>query len=248
MRGLRDPNSLALSPDGHTLYAGGRDSLAALARSDDGRLTPIGCVERTNTNQGCGSSAAGVGTNLEASVTPDGRDVYAFGSTTSTLAAFRRDGSSGALTPAGCIGQPGGGRCDVSAPGLDGGWRGDTAVTPDGRTVFAAAQVSGAVTAFTRDPDTGKLTAAGCVGGEQHQECAETAPGITSADVLALAPDGQTLYVASSGTSSIAAFTSHTAAAPSASRRASAARRRALAKRSRAARRRAARAARTAAT
>ena len=128
-RGLETPSSIAVSPDGHSLYvtaANGR-AVGVYARRPGGTLITRGSV-------------TGLAHPRSVAVSADGRNVYAGGD---RLWVFAR-AASGALKLVET--QP------VGAQAL--------AVAPDGSAVYAGSGggYHGSLTAFARDPDTGKLT------------------------------------------------------------------------------------------
>ena len=73
---------------------------------------------------------------------------------------FARNPTSGALTPAGCIGNTGNGppSCSASADGLNGADA--VAVSPDGHDLYVGSYLGKAVTVFSRNSATGALTPA----------------------------------------------------------------------------------------
>ena len=124
---------------------------------------------------------------MAVAVSPGGKNVYAAGFATVALART----AGGALTPGRCIGGTG----LLSAPrgckrtrGL-GGAR-DLAVSPDGRSVYVAAEE---LVVLTRRRSDGKLTASSTV-------------GLNFAPSIVVSPDGRSVYVASGDDSAVVAF------------------------------------------
>lgn len=227
-------DALAVSPDGRYVYAGAQDSAAVstLARGDDGLLTPLAAVVtttvggRSRQEYGCvqgqvlpGAPSPGCATTQGAlegvdalAATPDGRNLYAasYGSSggQDSIVAFARDARTGALTPlrgpGGCLQSRPARICSASEPGLEGAAA--LLVSPDGRFLYVAAPLSGAVAVLQRNRYTGRisaLTGAGsCVSAAGLRvpgvdlACALTAAGLAGARALALSPDGRELYVA----------------------------------------------------
>jgi 6-phosphogluconolactonase (cycloisomerase 2 family) len=94
-------------------------------------------------------------------------------------------------------------RCDT-APQLRGAIA--TAISPDGRNLYAAAVDGDAVVAFARDPRSGQLTVVGCVSEEPAAGCVD-GQGLDGADGVTVSPDGQSVYVTARTSVAIASFT-----------------------------------------
>jgi 6-phosphogluconolactonase (cycloisomerase 2 family) len=130
----------------------------------------------------------------DVTVSPDGLHVYAAGSDEDAVAIFERDPTSGALTFQGVVrdGEDG-------VDGLDEVWA--VAVSPDGAHLYAAGRSDDAVARFERDAESGALSFLGAtVDGNEGVE------GIVGPRALAFSPNGQHLYVAGAGSSSVALF------------------------------------------
>ena len=235
-RAVNAPDALAVAPDGRTVYvasfgvpgtvSGNAGSLAVFVRNPaTGRITQAqgasGCLG--DVDSGC-TGARGVDGASGVVVSPDGRNVYASGLHSHSIAAFARSpaGTLKQLPGAGgCLAADGANGC-TAAPGLYGA--SDIAITRDGRSVYAAALDSQAVTSFTRDPATGRLTqlagTAACihqrsddpdggqdpgddVGGIPLESCGN-ANGLTGPNAVEVSPDGTSVYVLSD--SSLAVF------------------------------------------
>ncbi len=126
--------------------------------------------------------------------------------TTAALAA------TGDLTPAGCIedNDSGPDACAGSTDGLDGAY--SVAVSPDGRSVYAASAVDNAIARFDRDPTTGGLTPAGCIDDNDSgpDACAGSTDGLDVARSVAVSADGRSVYAASAGDNAIVRFDRNT--------------------------------------
>jgi len=221
-RALRGPGpflgsgAIVLDPKGANVYvASSRSNAIAIFRRDarSGRLTQsrgqAGCVAASGAG-GCAPALGLRGPNAVA-VSPDGRSVYATSLRTNSLAVFRRDPGTGALTQArdggGCLSGAATTGCRA-ARALNG--PDAVAVSPDGRNVYVGSFVGNAVAVFARDRSTGALTqpagAAGCVGGAPADGCA---PGLAlgAPEGVAVSHDGATVYVAAATSNAVAVLT-----------------------------------------
>ena len=154
---LAHPTSVALSPDGRSLYAVGNSSIVVLARNPaNGRLTqPAGAAGCVNVRGASGCTRVNAGSRIyrgQVTVSPDGRNVYA--ATGGILYVLDR-GANGVLTPRSCFDANGLAGCTPAA-GI--GQAQAVAVSSDGNAVYTAAG-GRSVLAFDRDPSTGALAA-----------------------------------------------------------------------------------------
>jgi 6-phosphogluconolactonase (cycloisomerase 2 family) len=131
---------------------------------------------------------------LAVAVSPDGRNVYAVGPSSDTLAVFARDAATGALT-----------QLETQKDGFGGvdGLAGASAlvVSPDGAHVYVVGMRDDAVAAFVRDPETGALTFL-----EAQKEGTAGVEGLRYARAIAISPDGAFLYAAGQLSDAIAVF------------------------------------------
>ena len=148
--------SVAVSPDGQTLYAaGGKYSVVvAFKRDETGGLTSIagaqGCVSPSGSGGRC-ARAPRAGGAVGVTVYPDGRNVYV-ATYSDTVLAFDRDQRTGGLRLKrgrnGCISKTSTrGRC-ATAQTLGGATA--VTITEDGRSVYVAGYTTGAVTLLRR--------------------------------------------------------------------------------------------------
>jgi 6-phosphogluconolactonase (cycloisomerase 2 family) len=238
--GLGGPRSLVISPDGHFVYValGTEGGIATLARGADGSLRYLGCLrgavtyaelpngihspcplvapEAGNPNRSGLSSPAGM------VISRDGRSLYATSKRGSSIAEFRRDPVSGALTFSGCLaaanrGTGPGDPCRYVPQANDIGIATsmfelhEIAITPDGTGLYGVSAADDAVAAFSRDPATGRLTFRSCIDAES--ELAKTygvrdvcthvpatgkegeGSGLDRPFGPAISPDGRSLFV-----------------------------------------------------
>jgi DNA-binding beta-propeller fold protein YncE/predicted Ser/Thr protein kinase len=148
--------SIAVSPDGHTVYAasGKNGIVVAFKRDKTGGLTAIagveGCISPSGTGGRC-AHAPRAGGAVGVTVSPDGRNVYVASYSDAVLAVDRNQRTGGLRLKRGrngCVSKSStSGRCaTVQTLG------GATAVTisADGRSVYVVGYTSDAVTVFRR--------------------------------------------------------------------------------------------------
>ncbi|MFZ0042217.1 MAG: beta-propeller fold lactonase family protein [Solirubrobacteraceae bacterium] len=143
-------------------------------------------------------------------ISPDGRNVYVASSKSNAIAVFTRSARTGALTQrsgrAGCIAARGGGGC---ARGIGLGAPNSVAVSPDGRNVYATSLVSRAVVILRRNRRTGALTqlgtGSGCIADSATPGCT-TGRALDGPDIVAVSPDGKSVYVGAFAGSALAVF------------------------------------------
>jgi DNA-binding beta-propeller fold protein YncE len=213
--GLEGPNSVAVSPDGRSVYATSLDSNAIdiFARNPStGALTQSSsgdCIANVPTS-GCTTGRALDGPDVVV-VSPDGRNVYVGAFKGNAIAVFTRNPSTGALVQRsgtiGCISYAPGAEC---SPGAALAAPEGMAISPDGDNVYVAAALSSALDVFTRNSSTGALTQAsgnaGCIVQTALAGCT-TGTQLGGADAVAVSPDGGDVYVTSVLSNSVTSFT-----------------------------------------
>ncbi|MEX2188993.1 MAG: beta-propeller fold lactonase family protein [Pirellulales bacterium] len=189
--GLDGATAVIVSPDDRHVYVAGYldDAVAVFSRDAlSGRLAYVGRMR-----DGVGGINGLDGAHGLA-ISPDGKHLYVAGATDNALAVFRRDSASGNLTFAAVLVDGQGG---VTTLGV----ARSVAVSPDGRFVFAEAELDNAVTTFRRDAATGLLTVASIA-----RSGTAGIGGMNGPTAVVVSPDGQRLYVASSGDDALVAF------------------------------------------
>ena len=186
--GLSNLNSLAMSPDGSSLYAaaGLDDAVARFARdTTTGVLTYRGCITG-KTQSGPGGSGActaigsattggadsGVDSLVALTISPDGGSVYAASELDDGVVRFDRD-PTGQLTYGGCITGETQAACAKIGSATSGGAGSglneiqSVTVSPDNGSLYTASQFDDAVARFDRST-AGALTYRGCVTGDSQ--------------------------------------------------------------------------------
>lgn len=230
---LWDPEEVQVTPDGTQLIASSGGGISILARNaTSGALTspasgPTCLVADTGASGNPCDRAYGIYDNSAVAISPDGRSIYgasARGSADSGVGILSRSPATGLVSvPSGtasCLTQsglafqwgiPGTSACDT---GRYTATAHDVVVSPDGRSVYAAAwgntgsSLTPAIVVLRRDPTTGAVTqpaaAVGCLSQSGYAgECladATHASTIANPNGLAISPDGANVYVADRGT------------------------------------------------
>jgi 6-phosphogluconolactonase (cycloisomerase 2 family) len=207
--------SIAMSPDGASLYSAAisGNAIASFTRDPGtGALGIQGCVGATAAGP-CDSIAntSALNTPYAILMSPDGKQLYSAASAGQAIGVFNRDAGTGGITFAGCVSAAGAGPCtsidNTSALRQPEG----LAMSPDGRTLYAAASGGNAIGVFNRSTTTGAIVFAGCVSAGGGGPCTSvTSPAVSFPTALAVSPDGRYLYDTAATSDTVAAFTRDT--------------------------------------
>ncbi len=220
------PGQVALSPNGRTVAfvipgSSTSPTTVQLARLDptSDTFSPVragGCLAVSPGTRGCVTvRAAPPAPNRVGGLvfSPDGRSAYLWTGAhaefdpmepaSGSIVVLRSDPASGSLTPVpgtgGCLtdnGSDGAGRSCVPAGPL--GYMQGLAISPDGRSVYAAGQ--DVVLSYLRDPATGVLTPGGCVAPDDRPVAGcRSARGLLRPRSPLVSADGRSVYVGSAG-------------------------------------------------
>ena len=211
---LNTPRAVTVSPDGASVYVAAiiSGAIDVLDRSPDGGILQkpgtAGCISNNGTGGACfdGAGLSGVRGLV---VSPDGTSVYGAAYVTDAIAILDR-APNGALTQkagtAGCISESGTAGACVDGTALTGAAA--VAISPDGTSVYIAAQDNDAIVAFDRSSDgtlTQKPGAAGCITLLAQAPCA-MGSGLDEPRGIAVSSDGKSVYVASGVSDTLTVF------------------------------------------
>jgi DNA-binding beta-propeller fold protein YncE len=198
------------SPDGNNLYVTGGDSITVLSRNaTTGAFTYIESeVDGLDDPTDAGGVVDGLANATGLAISADGKHVYASGRTDDAIAVFARDATTGKLSfvefernNVDDLGDSGGTVTALNDPEA-------VAVSPDGESVYAAADSGDAVVAFERDATTGKLSylESEVDGVNDAGDPGGTVDGMNGPSGVAVAPDSEAVYVTASTDDSVVAF------------------------------------------
>jgi 6-phosphogluconolactonase (cycloisomerase 2 family) len=177
--GLQAVRQVAVSPDGRNVYTAGegQSAITVWSRAHDGTLKEIQVVE-----DGV-DGVTGINFVDNLSVSPDGRNVYAAGILSKTFVTFSRSAATGELTEVQVLTN------GVDVPsGLNGVVFNSTSA--DGKNVYSAATLDGAVVVFARNRRTGHLSPIQVI-----QQGVDGVTGLTGAFPVIVSRDGKNVYV-----------------------------------------------------
>jgi DNA-binding beta-propeller fold protein YncE len=239
-RAFTTPIEAAVSADGKHVYvaSAGSDAVAVLNRNTfTGGLfqdrSPAGCISETGTEPTDPETTCRDGKALARAssvvVSADDKNVYV-SSRLGTLAAFRRDAATGALTQlagtAGCVSETGADPADPAAVCTDGkalDGANSLATSADGRSVYLTTPgcssptpgcIEDAVAVFRRFLTNGGLSqlagTAGCVSDTGSGGVCSDGKALNGPIDVAVSADGKSVYVVSHLNNAVAAFARQT--------------------------------------
>jgi 6-phosphogluconolactonase (cycloisomerase 2 family) len=185
---LDEATAPLLSADGKSLYVLGRraGTVDTFAVAGGGEISYRGCFtavpdERHPCKHGKGAVGGGytLGAPAKMIESPDGRFLYV-SSSYGSIVVLERKRSNGALSPSSCISgfKEDRGKCALvplpSRLATGSPLNGVRALllSPNGKTIFAAARSMDGITKLRRDPRSGALTFVGCATGDVAQSTA----------------------------------------------------------------------------
>jgi 6-phosphogluconolactonase (cycloisomerase 2 family) len=195
--------ALTFSPDGHYVYTVQPDdnTVEVFKREQQsGRLTFVQASQYGAATKG--QITPGLPIANDVAVSPEGRHLYVASLNENGVAVFSRNQSSGVLTFTEII-TDGGTNPGGIVDGLAGA--ASVALSPDGHHVYAVSYKDNAITAFSRDPNSGRLTFLQALQ-DGVSSSGKIVDGLAGARALAASPDGRHLYVASFNDSAVAVF------------------------------------------
>jgi 6-phosphogluconolactonase (cycloisomerase 2 family) len=189
--GLQFATSVAVSPDGASVYATGQFDNAVAVFSRDGSTGRLTFVEAKVDGV---AGVTGLAGPRSVTISPDGAHAYVVGYGNS-LAVLGRDTATGRLTFI---------EAHFDNVGGDEGLEKGNSVTvsPDGAHVYVASLNDNAVAVFSRDASTGRLTIV-----EVQVEGVGGVTGIEFATSVAVSADGDHVYVTGYSDNAVAVFT-----------------------------------------
>ena len=191
VKGIGSANAVALDPTGKHLYVTGYLDNAVSTFHRNPATGKLSFVDFRQEGEGGLDGLDGI---FAVVVSPDGRQIYTASGVDDSVTVFSRQANSGALTFVE------GHKDNVAGvDGLDGAI--SATISPDGRHVYVAAAIDGAIVVFSRDVVSGKLTFLAAYRGNSV-----AGPPLSLPVSLTISPDGQHLYAADMRNDAIIVF------------------------------------------
>ena len=203
------PSFVAISPDGKSLYAVGRnsDTLTHFTVGADSRLTFESCFSDNGSGGACTDVPRSFLNLNGLAVSPDGDAVYVSAQAPDSVSRFSAD-ASGKLTLKECFSNDGSGGACTNIPGSAFDDPAGVAISPDGDSLYVAATTSDSVSHFFVD-SSGMLTGyGGCVSNDGSGGFCADVPGsaFDGPTTLVVNPASNALFVASAMSGSVTHF------------------------------------------
>lgn len=215
-RALDGARTVVVSPDGRNVYVASETSgaIAVFTReTTTGALSQLagtaGCVGQTGGACAIGRALGGAGA---ITISTDGAFAYVASMSSDAVAVFSRNRTTGALTQLagkqGCTSETGTGGTCADGVALD--RVRSVALSPDGSSVYLAAEGGDAIPVFARDTTTGVLTQltgrAACVSETGTAGTCADGVALDAVRAVAVSPDGRSVYGAAFGSSAVSVF------------------------------------------
>jgi DNA-binding beta-propeller fold protein YncE len=222
-KALDDPTSLAVSPNGKSVYvtSSASDGVAVLARNTtNGVLSqaagPAGCISERSSGGDCVDGKA-LDDPTSVAVTNDGKSVYVTSAATDGVAVLRRNITTGVLSQAagvaGCISERSSGGDCIDGKALDDPLA--VAVSADGRSAYVTSSASDGVAVLARNITTGALGQAvglnGCISERGSGGDCVDGKALDDPVSVVVSRDGKSVYVTSAASDGVAVLRRHTA-------------------------------------
>jgi 6-phosphogluconolactonase (cycloisomerase 2 family) len=188
--GLEGAYAVAVTPDGHHVYATGDEDHAIAAFNRNETTGALSFVEMEQDGVGGVDGLQGASS---VAVSPDGKHVYVTGYSDDAVVVFDRNPSTGELSF---------NEMQTNGAFVSGLWGAvSVAISPDGKHVYVAGKEDDAVVIFGRDSSTGKLTCLGTI-----WDSDPTVDGLDGIFSVTVSPDGKHVYTASYIGDAVAVF------------------------------------------
>ncbi len=189
VNGLISATAVGVSADGKSAYVTSLTGKIAIFNRDTGTgaLTYAGFVMNGQ------NGVSGISSPMNITSSADNKFVYVAGND-GKLVTFSRNTTTGSLTYLG--------KLEDGVGGVDGlAGANSVKLSPDGKSVYVTGNGDNAVAFFSRDASTGTLTYVGSI-----KDGVGGADGLNHPQDVAVSPDGQFVYVTSSGDDAISIF------------------------------------------
>ncbi len=189
--GMRNPSSVAVSPDNKNVYITSIDDDALVVFNRD---TSTGALTYSIYFKDGQDGVDGLNGARSIAISPDNKNVYGIGTLDNALAVFNRDIATGALTYSTFL--------IDEQDGVEGlSYAYSIAVSPDSQKVYAIGQGDSALAVFDRNVETGALKYR-----TYFIDSKNGVTGLKSPTSVTVSPDNKNVYVTGSGDNAVAIF------------------------------------------